>query len=107
MGNAIHILKELKQYLIAGFGDDIVDVILFGSQASGKAVKESDFDILVVVAMDYNWQMRDRIMDKAFDIGLKHQVLFDIHLLSLNEKRDSLRGKEPVIVNAIERGIYA
>jgi predicted nucleotidyltransferase len=107
MGNAIHILKELKQYLITGFGDDIVDVILFGSQASGKATEDSDFDILVVVANDYNWQMRDRIMDKAFDIGLKYQVLFDIHLLSLNEKRNSLRGKEPLIVNAIERGIYA
>jgi predicted nucleotidyltransferase len=100
-------LKELKQYLITGFGDDIVDVILFGSQASGKATEDSDFDILVVVANDYNWQMRDRIMDKAFDIGLKYQVLFDIHLLSLNEKRNSLRGKEPLIVNAIERGIYA
>ena len=107
MGNAIHILKELKQYLITGFGDDIVDVILFGSQASGKATEDSDFDILVVVANDYNWQMRDRIMDKAFDIGLKYQVLFDIHLLSLNEKHNSLRGKEPLIVNAIERGIYA
>ncbi|PKP49651.1 MAG: nucleotidyltransferase [Bacteroidetes bacterium HGW-Bacteroidetes-11] len=107
MGNAIHILKELKQYLITGFGDDIVDVILFGSQASGKATEDSDFDILVVVANDYNWQMRERIMDKAFDIGLKYQVLFDIHLLSLNEKRNSLRGKEPLIVNAIERGIYA
>lgn len=51
--------------------------------------------------------MRDRIMDKAFDIGLKYLVLFDIHLLSLNEKHNSLRGKEPLIVNAIERGIYA
>ncbi|MHC1777693.1 MAG: nucleotidyltransferase domain-containing protein [Lentimicrobium sp.] len=107
MGDTIHILKELKQYLIAGFGDDIVDVILFGSQVSGKATEGSDFDILLVVARDYNWQMRDRIMDKAFDIGLKYQVLFDIHLLSLNEKRNSLRGKEPVIANAIERGIYA
>lgn len=107
MGNAIHILKELKQYLITVFGDNIVDVILFGSQASGKASEDSDFDILVVVANDYNWQMRDRILDKAFDIGLKYLVLFDIHLLSLNEKHNSLRGKEPLIVNAIERGIYA
>ena len=107
MGDTIQILKELKQYLIAGFGDDIVDVILFGSQVSGKATEGSDFDILLVVSRDYDWQMRDRIMDKAFDIGLKYQVLFDIHLLSLNEKRNSLRGKEPVIANAIERGIYA
>jgi uncharacterized protein len=107
MGNTLRILKELKQYLVAGFGDDIVEVILFGSQANNKATADSDFDILVLVAGDYNWQKRDRIMDKAFDIGLKYQVLFDIHILSLNEKENSLRGKEPVYVNAMERGIYA
>lgn len=103
----MHILKELKHYLVATFGEDIVEVILFGSQANGKATEDSDFDILVLVAEDYNWQMRDRIMDKAFDIGLKYQVLFDIHVLSLKEKQNSLRGKEPVYVSAMERGIYA
>lgn len=38
---------------------------------------------------------------------MKYKVLFDIHILSLSEKQSSLRGKEPVYVNAMEKGIYA
>lgn len=30
MGNALRILKEMKLYLVAEFGENILDVILFG-----------------------------------------------------------------------------
>lgn len=55
MGNILNILKELKRHLVATFGEDIAAVILLGSQASGKATEDSDFDILVLVAGDYSW----------------------------------------------------
>jgi hypothetical protein len=32
------ILKELKDLLVANFGDDIKSVILFGSQATGEGI---------------------------------------------------------------------
>jgi len=48
MGNALRILKELKHYLVAEFGDNILDVILFGSQASGNSSEDSDYDILIL-----------------------------------------------------------
>lgn len=37
-------LKELKNLLVARFGEDIKDVVLFGSRAIGKEHKDSDFD---------------------------------------------------------------
>jgi predicted nucleotidyltransferase len=107
MANPIMIVKELKRDLVSSFGDDINDVILFGSQASGKSAEDSDYDILILLSHDYDWRYRNLLFDKAFDVGLKYQVLFDLHLLSSNERNNSLKGKEPIIIHALEKGIYA
>jgi len=105
--NSIFVITELKRILVSQFGDNIKDVILFGSQASGKSSEDSDYDILILLADDYDWKYKNLIFDKAFDVGLKLQVLFDLHLLSVNEKNNMLRGKEPIFVNALEKGIHA
>ncbi|MCX6251799.1 MAG: nucleotidyltransferase domain-containing protein [Bacteroidetes bacterium] len=105
--NSILIIKELKKALVSQFGDNIMDVILFGSQASGKSTEDSDYDVLILIANDYDWKYQNLIFDKAFDVGLKYQVLFDLHLLSVHEKNNTIRGKEPIIVNAIQNGIHA
>ena len=107
MANPILILKELKRDLVSRFGDDINDVILFGSQASGKSAEDSDYDILILLSNDYDWKYQNLLFDKAFDVGLKYQVLFDLHFLSLNERNNSLKGKEPLIIHALEKGIHA
>lgn len=107
MTNPIMVLKELKRHLVSEFGDQIVDVILFGSQSTGKSSDDSDYDVLILLSHDYDWKYRNLIFDKAFDVGLKYQVLFDLHLLSLNEKNNTLRGKEPIFINAMEKGIHA
>jgi predicted nucleotidyltransferase len=107
MANPIMVLKELKRNLVSQFGDDIQDVILFGSQASGKSGKDSDYDILILLSNDYDWKYQNRIFDKAFDVGLRYHVLFDLHLLSMNERNGTLKGKEPLILNALEKGIHA
>ena len=107
MADSVMILKALKHHLVSRFGDDINDVILFGSQASGKSMDDSDYDILVLLTNDYDWKYQNLLFDKAFDVGLKYHVLFDLHLLSLNERANSLKGKEPLIVNALKNGIHA
>jgi uncharacterized protein len=42
------IADELKKRLLASDGARIQRVLLYGSRASGKATKESDFDLLVI-----------------------------------------------------------
>lgn len=105
--NAILVITELKRDLVSQFGDNIKDVILFGSQASGNSKEDSDYDILILLANDYDWKYQNLVFDKAFDVGLEYQVLFDLHLLSVNEKNNTLRGKEPILVNAMQKGIHA
>lgn len=101
------LITTLKQMLLREFGDKIRDVILFGSQAKGTATELSDYDILIILNEPYNWKLRDRITDVMYDMELKHDILFDKHLLSVNEIKNSLRGAEPIYKNAIKNGIYA
>jgi uncharacterized protein len=47
--NLPEILAELRQYFNELYGDRLVQLILYGSQARGDAKPDSDIDILVVL----------------------------------------------------------
>ena len=100
------ILSELKSHLIKNYGDSVKDVILFGSQARGDSNEYSDYDVLIVLEKDYSGKDENRILDLCYDIDLKYNILIDVHLISSKELT-SIRGRQPVFVNAIKSGIYA
>ncbi len=80
--------------------------MLFGSQAKGKARSDSDYDILILLDRDYSGKDENKIPDICYEIDLKYNIIIDAHLLSLKELT-SIRGKQPIFVNAINLGIYA
>jgi predicted nucleotidyltransferase len=86
--------------------DSVKDVILFGSQATGKSDENSDYDVLIILDKDYNGKDENSILDICYDIDLKYNILIDVHLLSKYEL-STLRGKQPVFVKALNSGIYA
>ncbi|GAH97640.1 unnamed protein product, partial [marine sediment metagenome] len=100
------ILSELKSHLIKNYGDSVKDVILFGSQARGDSNEYSDYDVLIILEKDYSGKDENRILDLCYDIDLKYNILIDVHLISSKELT-SIRGRQPVFVNAIKSGIYA
>ena len=51
--------------------------------------------------------MRDKITDIVYDLELKYDILFDKHLISIDELHNSMRGVQPVFVDAIQHGVYA
>ena len=98
------ILKDLKQNLLAKF--DLNLLVLFGSQASGKENENSDFDILVVLNKMNSTKDVSQIMDICYAIDLKYNMLLDAHILTKADL-NSLRGRQPIFVNALKNGIYA
>ena len=106
MNDNQRILLNLKSHLNQNFDKPIKDVILFGSRASGDANETSDYDILIILDSDYSWSDENRILDLCYDIDLKYNIIIDVHLMSKNEI-GSLRGKQPIFVNAIKTGAYA
>jgi len=107
MDEKLKIIRELKLKLIENFGDNIVNVILFGSQITGKANEFSDYDILIVLKNEYDWKLRNEIYAVCYDIELDYDIIFDTTLISLNELNNTLRGKQPFICSALNNGIAA
>jgi predicted nucleotidyltransferase len=97
-------MRELKGLLINSFPDYIDKVILFGSRAQGKAHRYSDYDILIVLRKAYDWKFKNEIYDKTWEIDYKYDILTDIKLIS-SEELNTIKGKQPFILDALETGI--
>ena len=106
MKNNINILKDLKTVLKSRFGDNISDVILFGSRATGNPKKYSDYDILIVLNNKADWKYEREISNICYQIELKYDIIADEHLISKTELK-SIRGQQPIFLTAIEKGVYA
>ena len=99
------IMKELKEGLQNKF-NFVSEVILFGSQATGKAFEFSDYDILVIVSHPISWRQRREISDEIYSIDLKYNILTDVKIISEPELK-TLKGKQPFIQHALQEGIVA
>nr|NQU91974.1 nucleotidyltransferase domain-containing protein [Bacteroidota bacterium] len=106
MDNRI-IVKELKKILVENLGDNVSDVVMFGSQLRGSALADSDIDILIVLNSDNDGALKRKINHLCYQIDLKYAVFLDTTIISKNELNSSLRGKHPLFINALQEGYYA
>jgi len=74
-------LEEFLRSLRAGLGNNLCQVKLFGSKATGKDEPESDIDVLVVVH-DATVETEDQVLDIAFEVNLAHEVYISPRVLS-------------------------
>ena len=100
------IIKDLKTRLSNHLKDNLIDVILFGSQLTGKNSNDSDYDILIVIKKKNNWKIERLISDICYEIELEYGIMTDSHLLTENEL-NLPRGKQPIFHNAINQGYHA
>jgi len=104
--NKKDILNDFNSLLKHRFSDDLKDLILFGSQATGHARKESDYDFLIILKQKADWKTEREISDLSFEIELKYNIVTDTHILGESELT-TLRGKQPVFLNALSKGLRA
>lgn len=100
----LKILKQLKKSLIQRFSNDIDRIVLFGSQCKGTDQPYSDYDVLVVLKSGYDWRKEEEISNICYQVDLQYDIYTDVKVISLKEL-DSLKGKQPFIINAMEEGI--
>lgn len=104
----ISVIKELKSLLRFEFGENINELILFGSRMKKNYIKgSSDYDILIILKNDYDWQYKNRIISVVYSMELKYDIFIDIKVISLNELKNGLKGKQPLFLDAIKEGLYA
>ena len=80
------IIGEIKLILNRIYGDDLVKVVLYGSQARGEANSASDIDVAVILDKDFNkYEEIDIIVDHIYDISLQYDELISVLPLSVDE----------------------
>ena len=100
------ILEDLNFLLKSRFADDLKDIVLFGSQINGQSHNDSDFDILIILTKKADWKIEREISDLCYEVDLKYNIITDTHVIGEPEL-NTLRGKQPIFVNAIAKGLYA
>jgi predicted nucleotidyltransferase len=70
------ILRTLRQKLAQALGDQLEQVVLYGSRARGEARPDSDIDVLVVVRGDVNYpDLMQRTSVIVADVSLQYDVV--------------------------------
>ena len=100
------ILEDLNILLKSRFADDLKDIVLFGSQVNGQSHDDSDFDILIILKKKADWKIEREISDLCYEVDLKYNIVTDTHVIGEPEL-NTLRGKQPIFVNAIANGLCA
>jgi predicted nucleotidyltransferase len=100
------ILSEFKSLLEKEFPGMVSKVILYGSRVTGQARDGSDYDFLVILKNDMDWKARKRINDAAYEIDLKRDILIDVKVMT-EADMNSIRGRQPFVLDAVEYGVAA
>lgn len=85
----------------AQFGDQVIDLRLFGSFARGEANEESDVDVAVVLE-HVDWRTKREVIDLATDVGLSAGLLISPVVFD-RQTYDRWRQQERPLVSSIER----
>ncbi len=106
MADKYQILNAMKSTLSEKLGENLRDIILFGSQAYGGANEDSDYDFLIILKKIPDWKLKNKISEYCYEIDLKYEVFTDVHILG-EEELSTLRGKQPIFQTALRKGIHA
>ena len=97
------IVTELRMRLTALYGDRLVRLVLYGSQARGDAETESDIDVLVVLKEPVSAPKEiARTSELKAEICLKHDVVVSCVYVSETRYENE---QSPLLMNVRREGI--
>jgi predicted nucleotidyltransferase len=80
-------------------------VILFGSQSRGCADEYSDTDLLMVTKRPLDWREEKAIIERLFDIGIQHDVIFSPLFASHDEWEGGIFQEFPIYADIMRDGV--
>ena len=81
----IDFLNKFKQKVLRAFPHRIKTIALFGSRATGRAKKDSDYDVFIMVDRR-DRTLVDTLFDIAYDIYIESNLTFDISPVIMSEE---------------------
>lgn len=97
------ILTELRQHLAVLYGERLVDILLFGSQARGDATPESDIDVMIVLRGEV-WPGEE--IARSGGIVAQLSLEYNVLLSTIFESEEDFRlRRSPLLLNVQREGI--
>jgi predicted nucleotidyltransferase len=90
--------------LRADLGNNLFELKLFGSKATGKDKPDSDIDVLVAVEKG-GVEVKDEVLDIAFDINLQHGVYISPRVIDCATLADPVWSITPFLKAIAKEGI--
>jgi len=105
--NRPHVWTAIDAYvqrLTSEFPDDVVSIILYGSQARGESQPESDIDLLIVVRR-LTPSLRGELTDLAWQVQFEYDVVFSDIVRTVDEFQQMQREQFPYYRNIEREGL--
>jgi predicted nucleotidyltransferase len=97
------ILESLRSRLRELLGDRLVSVYLYGSQARGDALPDSDVDVLVVIRGEFAYfDLVEKMSYITAELSLRDDTVISCVFVSEN---DYLHRRTPLLINIRREGI--
>jgi predicted nucleotidyltransferase len=95
-------LSTYLQRAVGEYGDDLISITLYGSQARGDAEPDSDIDLFIVLRKDTP-NLRQALSELAWQVQFEHNVVVS----DIIRSRDQLKqtGLFPYFQNIQREGI--
>ncbi len=98
-------LEDISRSLREAFGDDIEQIVAFGSKVRGDFSDTSDFDLLIVVR-NRTQQKQQKIIEIVVDIEEKHGISFSPLIKDAGAFAQERACNTPFYQNITREGIF-
>ena len=74
----VNLVEDLNKH----FGEEFVQIKLFGSKIRGEETPESDIDVLIIVREE-TWELKHALLKRGARLSMENDVLFNLHIIGL------------------------